>query len=192
MTECCCGGRIPVKTPQMVKDELEIDVFEEIFDLADGTSDYEEAYKKALWKTFRNRMLGNYSLEFWEQCVADKLDMVMPIYDALMAKWADFDPTDTAVSSYDLQIDSTPMSGTDGDVTSYKREDMPVTPVGTDEYLTDRNQTVYTPNHSDHHVYRAEDGLNATTFAQMMDDIESPLMRFVGEFDGFFTSRWSL
>lgn len=186
---CHCGN-VPIKTPQCVKDELDIDVFEEIFDLADGHTSYEEEYKKALWKTFRNRMLGNYSLEFWEQCVADKLDMVMPIYDALMDKWADFDPTDTAVSSYDLQIDTTAIPDTDGDVTEFKSEDMPVTPVGTDEYLSGRNQTKYAPNHRDHHTYRAEDGLNATTFAQMMNDIESPLMRFVGEFDGFFTSRW--
>lgn len=187
---CMCGGRLHISTPQSVKDELEIDVFDEIFTLSDITSDYADDYKKALWLTYRNRMIGNCDLEYWEQCVADRLSMMHPIYDALMTKWSDFDPTDTAVSSYDLQIDATKIPDTDGDVTTYKREDMPVTPVGTDEYLADRNETKYAPNHRDHHSYRAEEGLNAETFAQMMDSIESPLMRFVSEFDRFFLNRW--
>lgn len=185
-----CGGRLHISTPQSVKDDLEIDVFDEIFTLSGVASAYAEAYKAGLWRAYRHRMIGSCDLEYWEQCVADRLATIHPIYDALMTKWQDFDPTDTAVSSFDLQIDTTAIPDTDGDVTESESEDMPVTPVGTDEYLSGRNRTKYAPNHRDHHSYRAEEGLNAETFAQMMDSIESPLMRFVGEFDRFFMDRW--
>lgn len=191
MTGCRCSGFLDVSTPQSVKDEMDIDVFDEIWTLTGSASTYASAYKSALWHAYRYRKIGSCDLEYWEQCVADKMTLILPRYDAFMDKWADTDATDLSDGQLETNVKRTPIEGTDGDVSSTETETFPITPVDeTERYLTGRNRSSYAPNTEDNTIVKSYGGLSATTFSQMMDDYNSPLQRFIDEFSDFFVNRW--
>lgn len=188
---CRCSGFLDVSTPQSVKDELDIDVFDEIWTLTGSTSTYASAYKSALWHAYRYRKIGSCDLEYWEQNVADKMALILPRYDAFMDKWAESDATDLSDGLYTTDLQRTAIEGTEGDVSREETETYPITPVDESErYLTGARTSKYAPNTRDLTEVKSYGGLTATTFSQMMDDYNSPISRFIDEFSDFFINRW--
>lgn len=188
---CRCSGFMELSSPQSVKDEMEIDVFDEIWTLTGSSSVYGTDYKKALWHAFRYRKIANCDLEYWEQCFADKMNLLLPKYDAFMMKWASEDVTDLSESKVISDYDRTPIQGTEGDVTRTETETFPITPVDdTKRYLTNANTQKYAPNTHEHSEETGYSDLASTTFTKMMADYNSPLSRFVDEFSDYFVNRW--
>lgn len=240
IVRCRCSGRLDAATPQQIMDDMEIDVFGEIITLTRSESEWLEEYKKALWQRYRFRYIANCDLEYWEQCVADKMAFEIPKFDAFMDKFADTIMTDLEAASGESITDTiavpgttgsktttkhtaisgtigdkvttkhTAISGTDGDETRTEHETFPITPTGSNRYLTDASTVNTKPNTQDEVVtvpntqsevtdapnvrvkteYHDNQDIAAATFRAMMDAYDSPLRRFVEEFDGFFLNRW--
>lgn len=189
MTCCICS----TMTPQDVLDEMERDVFGEAMESSGTTSEYSGAYAEALWNAYRERMIGSVNLERWERLVGDRIAQIAPMYDVLMSAYADADLEDPSDGRLETITDRTAIEGTDGDVVRTESETFPIAPVDPGErYLTSATTTKTAPNTRDKSTTTSYGGLTVTTLRQMMDDIDSPLMRFADEFDDFFINRWMI
>lgn len=191
MSDC-----IEFDTPGSILDKgnsyypAETDIFAAIFDMADGTYEYEDAMRKALWHAYRYRIIGSCDTPEWVQAMADRLDLIGPKYEAFLTKAVSTDLTDLSEASYERITQHTPMNDTDGDVRTYHREHetLPENLTGTTKYLDAREDDTdtFTPNTQDRETYTAEADLASDTFARMMDRYPDILIRFVDEFAAYF------
>ena len=200
--ECC----IELMTPKSVLEETETDVFEEIFDLADGVYVNEEVMKLALWHYLRIRCIGSCNLEEWMQAMADRLDLVGPKWDAVISKTGTTDLTESHGKTSERIIRRTAIENTLGDESTEtatgsnanvtEDEDLPQTVAGSAKYLRSRVTVTdtpgvtrtahYKPNTQDTETYVENLDVASKVFSQMMQSYPLVLYNFARDFDDYF------
>lgn len=189
----CC---IQIDTPQSIYDEgndyypKETDIFEEIFDTADGDFEYETLMQAALWHAFRYRMISSCDTKEWVQVMADRLDLIGPKWDAIIDKLDNVDLADLKELHYHRLIKRTAIEGSEGDVRThhYEHEKLPQTSTTATKYLDTRDDTTdkFVPNTQDTEDYDEEKDLAAVTFSKMMNAYPNIMLKFCDEFENYF------
>ena len=112
----CC---IELWTPKALKEDDDIDVFEEIFE----STDYENAdlMQRALWARYREYAIGSCDLDSWIVGMRDRLTLIGSRWDQILSRLLDTDMTDLTDRAYHRVIKRTAIEGTDGDVRTVAR-----------------------------------------------------------------------
>lgn len=218
MTLCC----YEMDTPQTVYDGLNddyaegTDVFDMVFDTVDtdmgslvSVFNNEEMMKSALWARWRDHMFAYCTVPEFVRHMADTLMLVGWRWDDILSKQSNTDLTDLTDRSYDRTIKHEPIdnigdvrtiSHEGSDIVVNESEDMPQTPVGSTQYLSNRDKTTSTPgvtdtdtfkpNTKDTETYAESNTIAAKTFAEMMKNYPNLMRDFADEFAEHFLHRW--
>ena len=156
-----------VKTPQSIKDETTEDVFETII----PNTEYQYQKKRSeLWARFRYHGIGNNDVQYWEQCMIDRYNLIAETWDIKIKAWEQYKTS--IVSS----VDFSQSSGESTTVT--EREDTPDNPAGTTIYLADRTTLKFQGKNYE--------GLESETVDDYIKAIPDPWDGFTSQFRMLF------
>ena len=167
MTGCCSDHILFIETPQSIKDEYNIDVFEQII----PATAYEYAKKRSeMWARFRYRGIGSCDRAYWIQCMKDRYNLIEDTWDVKIRAWKQYAASvsttvDFSISSFETD-------------TLTEHEDTPDNPAGTTVYLSDRNKVSYTGKNYE--------GLESDTVDEYIKRVPDPWDGFTSQFMKLF------
>ena len=171
MSGCCCETVIKVETPQSIKDEDNVDVFNEII----SNTAYKYTEKRAeLWARYRYRGIGSCDRAYWIQCMKDRYALIEQTWDIKIRAWEQY------AASVSSTVDFSQSSGNSTTTVTTEREDTPDNPAGTTVYLSDRTKstTSYTGENFE--------GLESETVDDYIKAVPDPWDAFAAEFRMLF------
>ena len=178
MTYCSCSDTVfLIETPQSIKDQDSIDVFEQI--IPNTAFEYTKK-RNELWNRYRYRGIGSCDRAYWIQCMKDRYNLIEDTWDTKIKAWNTYQAKITADgisfaqgSSKETQTDTrsfttahtgTITDGGDNGKSVTEREDTPDNPAGTSRYLSERTTMTNTGLNSNTRTFLNTDTLtNAGT-----------------------------
>lgn len=156
-----------VPTPQSIKDDTLVDVFEQII----PNTAYQYTKKRSeLWNRFRYVGIGNSNVTYWTQCMKDRYALIEDTWDIKIKAWVQYQ---TSVTS---SVDFSAASSESHTVTEH--EDTPDNPAGSTVYLADRNRMDTTA--------KSYQGLESGTVNDYIDAVPDPWDGFTSQFRRLF------
>ena len=178
-------------TPQQIKDNYAIDVFEATV----GHLPYPEnpavieALVNQCWQTFRNRPIGDFDKDYWLVMLDDRVKLEWVWYaklaDTIMAP---------AIAALDTSV-SEDTTTTDAESESSSRnesEDNPDVAAGTTKYLSNRSES--SGNGSNSSVVASSsartDGIKAEVLNRVVVALRTANGQFCAGLESLFMNRW--
>lgn len=206
------------KSPQEIKNEMMLDIFETAIAELEADTVTTTALELACWSKFRRRAIGDWDVEYWHQNLKDKMTEIWPVYRHKceyfnnLVIWDMTTGKRQEVRDISSQINSTvavdSVTETDNTVDdTVEVENNPESVIATDtKYLANRNTTrnvldgVVTDNtdtvsdeigsSTDTFIVTDTAGLGIEIANKIYDNIRNPYRDFANELDGLFMNRW--
>ena len=176
-----------IPTPQSIKDDTLVDVFEQIIP---NTAYQYQKKRSELWYRYRYRGIGNCDQAYWIQCMKDRYALIEETWDIKIKAWEAYQTSITANginfaegASKETQTDTrsftnahtgTITDGGDNGTVTVEREDTPDNPAGTTKYLAERTTTKSTAANANTRTFLNTDTLtNAGTLVTDMEYFQS-------------------